>query len=370
MHKSVMLTISIYLLLSACIPIPIEEITTKQVEESATQKQPSESIVISSITPGIRLPTETQTTNELTPTPLLPTRTITPHPELISPNTTMVVDEAMRNQPKILIDRNSVSLFDQIPEEYIEKASQISWLNRVASVGGNVSFGLDCLQNYFPDRDDPHRRPFACDRDLPPSEEVYSSRYDRSNWVFEFHSPAPNPNPGWYNKVNFFIERIDALTSEEDFQIVSFDVAYSEDPSINEHFFTNDDPHDPFPSVIDLANLRDRHPERTFVWWTLALARMSEPYTMEFNQSMREYASANNLILIDIADIESHAPDGTPCTGIDRDGNPTDIPAICPDYTNERFAGHLNSLGQTRMAKAVWVLMAQVAGWEPPNLVP
>lgn len=47
---------------------------------------------------------------------------------------------------------------------------------------------------------------------------------------------------------------------------------------------------------------------------------------------------------------------------------PTDgfnYPAICPNYTTEMNAGHLNSVGKVRLAKAFWVLMAQVAGWTP-----
>ena len=354
----------------ACIPTQTDEIDPVAQQILTDQKQSVEPGTNPTNTPDMVLPV--MATSPVEPTATLPVqpRATTPLAELPKTSTPAAEAGEIISEPLIQVDRWSLSLFNQIPPEYIEKASQIRWLNRVASVGANVSFGLDCLQNYFPDRDDPNRRPHACDRDLPSSEVVYSSQYDRSNWVFEFHSPPPNPNPGWNNKVAYFIDRVDGLSPDEYYDVVSFDIAYAEDPSINHHFFTNDNPNDAFPSVIDLASLRQRHPERTFIWWTLALARMSEPYTMEFNQRMREYAAENNLILIDIADIESHTPDGTPCTGIDREENPTDIPAICPDYTNERFAGHLNSLGHSRMAKAVWVLMAQLAGWEPPDSTP
>ncbi|MBE0411782.1 MAG: hypothetical protein IBX69_18800 [Anaerolineales bacterium] len=43
-----------------------------------------------------------------------------------------------------------------------------------------------------------------------------------------------------------------------------------------------------------------------------------------------------------------------------------DLPAICQDYTTEVDGGHLGSVsgGKIRVAKAFWVLMAQIAGWD------
>src|SRR5690606_2543925 len=52
------------------------------------------------------------------------------------------------------------------------------------------------------------------------------------------------------------------------------------------------------------------------------------------------------------------------------ENNPDDginIPAICQHYTSETEGGHLGSVsaGKIRVAKAIWVLMAQLAGWNP-----
>ena len=63
-----------------------------------------------------------------------------------------------------------------------------------------------------------------------------------------------------------------------------------------------------------------------------------------------------------IADIELHHPDGTSCTGVDPSKNPTDLIAICPEFTYEKFTGHLNAFGRVRMAKAIWITMALLAG--------
>jgi hypothetical protein len=81
-----------------------------------------------------------------------------------------------------------------------------------------------------------------------------------------------------------------------------------------------------------------------------------------------------------VADILSHRPDGQPCYD-NRDGVPynngarsenypndgINTEAICPQYTTEVDGGHLGavSAGKIRVAKAFWVLMAQIQGWNP-----
>jgi len=83
-----------------------------------------------------------------------------------------------------------------------------------------------------------------------------------------------------------------------------------------------------------------------------------------FNDNLREYAAANGKILFDLADIESYLPDGTPCYGIGVDGAPVDVITVCDEYVNERVSGHLNAWGSNRVAQAIWVMMAQLAGWD------
>ena len=92
----------------------------------------------------------------------------------------------------------------------------------------------------------------------------------------------------------------------------------------------------------------------------MGLARRSEIETQNFNERMRIYAAVNDKVLFDLADIESHAPNGSPC--FDNAGQ--GIEAICADYTNEVNAGHLNAVGRLRLVKTFWVLMARMAGWE------
>jgi hypothetical protein len=101
---------------------------------------------------------------------------------------------------------------------------------------------------------------------------------------------------------------------------------------------------------------------------------------------MRAYAQQHNMWLFDVAAIESYTDLGVPCydnrdsvnyCSLRSDGSviecenlPNDFqnfPAICQDYTTDTDGGHLGSVSaaNVRIAKAFWVLMARVAGWNP-----
>jgi len=256
----------------------------------------------------------------------------------------------------LIIDHRSIADFDHIPDSYISAAIDLRVLFRHASVGGNISDGLDCLMNNF------DTRPSHCDRDLAPGEIFYDPKYDRSNWRFDFHNEA-NPNPGWWNKEIYFINRVDNLGPGEPYNVVGFKFGYVDattGSNIADKFF-EDDPNDGFPSVEDLEQMEVNHPDKIHMWWTMGLARAVGTIESEsFNQQMRAYAATNGKILLDIADVESHQPDGSPCFDNRGDG----IEAICEDYTDEVNGGHLNARGKQRMAKAIWVLMASIAGWD------
>jgi hypothetical protein len=128
------------------------------------------------------------------------------------------------------------------------------------------------------------------------------------------------------------------------------------------------------------AQFQNAHPDKKVIWFTSSLARsIGTPESESFNAQLREYANNNNIILFDVADILSHTPLESPCYD-NRDGVPysfgnnsenhpddgLDIPAICPEYTTETEGGHLGSVsaGKIRVAKAFWVLMARIAGWD------
>jgi hypothetical protein len=142
------------------------------------------------------------------------------------------------------------------------------------------------------------------------------------------------------------------------------------------YFFDNPNVND----VYDQEAYEAQHPDKTFIYWTTSLSRsIGTEVSDDFNNQMRAYAINNNKVLFDVADILSHDPEGQPCYD-NRDGIPYDngnksenyaddgqnYLAICQHYTTEIDGGHLGSTsaGKIRVAKAFWVLMARIAGWD------
>jgi hypothetical protein len=242
--------------------------------------------------------------------------------------------------------------FPDIPDEYIEAASGVRFLVRHASVGHNIDNALNCLM------DDSGNPPNFCDRGLQPEQIVHDARYDRSNWYFEPHA-TPNANPGWYNKVGYFIERADELQVNENYDAMWMILAYLDGApgsNLDDAFFNREE--DNQVGIVEIEALLDRHPNTQMIWSTLALARIIGGADADsYNRQLRDYVRANGGYLLDVSDIESHTPDGDPCL---QDG----FPVLCPQYTEETEGGHLNALGSQRVARALWILMARFAGWQ------
>lgn len=309
---------------------------------------------------------QTQPPDEITPqdgpyTVFLPmvrrSSTTSPTP---TPSPTIIPNPQLGN----IIDHNSIQLFEQIPDEYIQRASRIRSLFRHASVGSNIWDGVRCLGDYKQQLSNGQWvRPNYCDRGLTPQEIFYDQKYDYRSWTFEFHSPPPGQNPGWWNKVNYFVQAVDQRADLYD--VMSFKFGYVDaeiGSDIDEAYFSRN-PRDPYPGIEDIEALAQRHPDKIIVHWTMGLAvAIGTPDSTSFNNQMREYARQNNIMLMDIADILSHRPDGSPC--FDNQGR--GLPALCTEYTEELNGGHLNARGAQRMAKAYWVLMAYLAGWQGP----
>ena len=282
--------------------------------------------------------------------PVTPTDTITIFMPMIS------TSNGLQTNPQngIIINHQSVALFDSIPDSYIQAASRMKLLFRHASVGNNIDNGLNCMMDKI------QPRPTYCDTDIPPSSIVYDPKYNRDLWDFEFHLPPPSQNPGWWEKVTLFTDRVDDM--QIDYDVVAFKFGYVDaypGSEIDNVFFANN-ASSPYPSIEDMEALEARHSDKVIAYWTIGLARLTYSESQNFNRQMRSYATQHGKVLMDFADIESHRPDGIPC--YDNGGN--GVEALCQEYTEEINGGHLNALGTQRMAKAIWVFMARLAGWD------
>jgi len=296
---------------------------------------------------------------------------------------------AQTAQP-IVVDHNSVALFDQIPEEYIQAAQNMKAMFVDRSVGWNISEYLTCL-SYASDEAAPSR----CRRNhgtpaytVSPLELNWSRTggYVRSNWQY-FGWPGTGIPPefpcgvsdnSWQDKINCFISYVDANPTAYD--VYGYQNSYLEVDNNSDitsptggYFVANATKKD----ITDIEALQARYPDKKIIHWTTSLARaIGTQEATDFNNQLRAYVHGTNKILFDVADIESHDPAGNPCYD-NRDGvayggenYPDDglnIPALCQHYTSEFNGGHLGapSAGGIRIAKAFWVLMAQLAGWNP-----
>ena len=295
----------------------------------------------------------------------------------------------------IVVDHTSVALFEQIPEEYLAAAAALTMMFVDRSVGVNINDGLTCLS--YPSDE---AAPTSCKRyahvvpafSSSPSEVNWSRAggYSRANWDY-YGWPGGGIPPelpcgrgagSWHEKLGCFIAYVDANPAR--YRVFSYQNSFLEADTgsdiaspVTGYFAAQADRFD----IADLEALQSRHPEAVILHFTTSLARNNgSQVTTDFNDQMREYVRNRQTFLFDVADIESHDPAGNPCYD-NRDGVPytagnafenhaddgQSYPAICQHYTRESEGGHLGSpeVGKIRVAKAFWVVMARIAGWNP-----
>ena len=288
-----------------------------------------------------------------------------------------------------IIDHRSVDLFEHIPESYLEAARNTRMMYSDRSVGANINEYL----NYFT-AESWARTPSAARRDYSdslwntklftqadrdagrvPSRILFDPdpvRYDRSKWVFVGKTGS------WTELTQDFIQVLGPAWLDSA-DVLSYQFSYL-------NVLDNDDIADPQwgffadqsnrSDVYNLQRFIDAHPGKKFFFWTSSLARgIGTRVSTEFNEQMRAYCRQTDQVLFDMADIISHTDQGVPCYD-NRDGIPyksenypddgQNYPAICQDYTSEVDGGHLGSVsaGGIRVVKALWVLMARLAGWD------
>lgn len=283
-------------------------------------------------------------------------------------------------EAQININRHSVALFDSIPEQYKSAASNLRMMFMDRSVGANIYEGITCLS--YPHSSAPNH----CKRyehggtpsfPVDPSEVYWNGTWDCSKWSYQFW---PGGCDNWNQKVGCFIDYVEQRI--DSFDVVGFQFSYLEvaDGSSIAHpvngFFGSGST----GTANHYMQFQNNHPDKKVIWFTSSLARAIGTTESEaFNDQLRQYAAANQIILFDVADILSYTPGDSPCYD-NRDGVPysfgnnsenhpddgVDISAICQEYTTETEGGHLGSVsaGKIRVAKAFWVLMARIAGWD------
>jgi hypothetical protein len=296
------------------------------------------------------------------------------------------------------IDHRSVDLFDRIPERYLIAARGMRVLFSDRSVGQNINDALDCLtapswaesspacRNDYTDANWNWRTFNQTDLNngLVPARIQFTpspTRYNRSNWMYEFRMGT------WTELTDEFVNILGPTYVSRGYDLLSYQFsylnvqAYDNIASPTNGFFANNT-----YDIHDVEAFWARNPGKIYVLWTTSLARNTgTQVAQDFNNQMRTYAQQHNMWLMDVAAIESFTHTGTACydnrdgvsycsrradgTIIECENHPNDhlnLPAICQDYTTETDGGHLGSVSgaNIRLAKAFWVMMAKIAGWD------
>ena len=238
----------------------------------------------------------------------------------------------------ILINHQSVDI-DQIPLTWLNSAREQDIFFTHKSVGSNILDGMLDLQS------------------------VDAARYSIN---------IVSTSASWFDTNSGIIHQQPGTNTDPLSKIAGFDALIRGSYHVADMAMMKLCPGDPIPfgttpAATIWANYRDTmtalevaYPDVTFVWWTFPLSTAADDRGNDekgiFNALMRDYCDTHGCVLFDIADIQSHDPDGNPVT------SSAGHEAMWNGYSYD--GAHLNETGRQRIAGAFWWLFARIAGWE------
>jgi hypothetical protein len=250
---------------------------------------------------------------------------------------------ASANVSAATIDHNAIAGVASLPQSTMDAIGQQKWFFTHASVGGNMLGGLDALH--------------ASD----------STRYQLATTSVASGSNAPastvpgtvygcdRDNPGWSAKYTIFDNSVrNAGWHSPAVGIVMDKLCYI-DQDANATTYVN-----------TMSALETSFPSTVFVYTTMPLTTGTDNDNIlrnSYNQAVRNYCGANKKLLFDIADIESHDPNGVAST-FTSDG--VTYQKLYGDYSSD--GGHLNDDGAQRVALGWYATAAAITVPEPGSL--
>lgn len=241
----------------------------------------------------------------------------------------------------IIIDHSGIKKFDDIPEAKLSELAKLKVMFRHASVGTTIDNALDCLQGT---------------RNNPAECKTYPQyKYDRRNFKCQ-----PRGNSGWYGKVDDFLSEVENQLN--DFDIFSFKYCYLDgldglQEPCGKDFKTVQKAWDYLRDRMEF--IEKKHPDKTFVWWTIPLTQVGQLCTDTLNNYIRQYVKSNNKVLFDIADIQCH--DEQENYVLNTRGWEIAYKPFCGEQQPGAQACHPNWTGSIRIAKAFWYLIYSIS---------
>ncbi|MRR36808.1 hypothetical protein EG829_19525 [bacterium] len=197
-----------------------------------------------------------------------------------------------------------------------------------ASVGGNVINGLRALRS---SDSSAYQLVVTADNDTPPAATQDGTFYEYSRG-----------NPGWKAKTDNYAAYMGNGWNSPRIDFSMDKLCYIDQAASAEYYLKL------------MADLEAAYPDTQFVYWTMPLTtstRSDNVLRNNYNNAVRSYAAANDVILFDIADIEAWNPQGVEQTFM-YDG--TEYQMLYSGYTGD--GGHLNTAGSQRAAIALYSL--------------
>lgn len=244
----------------------------------------------------------------------------------------------------LIIGHADVETVSTYPQPLMEQIAQFRFFFAHASVGENMVNGLADLHRINPDY---YRLKPAPVGATPPEATDPGTVYDFSRG-----------NPGWQAKVDAFSTYVSNGWHHPKVDVVLNKFCYIDQDADVDYY------------IRSMAGLEAAHPDTVFVYMTIPLkvsggslrnllstTEKSQNYQRNvFNDHLRGWASANNKIVFDIADIEAHDTNGVVRTFKYNDRL---CQELCDSYTADgRHLDDPSGVGRRQVAKGFYALAA------------
>ena len=258
---------------------------------------------------------------------------------------------------QIIADHTVVDKFDQIPQYYIDEVKKM-WLSYAGeSHSAAIRDGLDALEAlnaaYAVNVTESGTPEAYTTSHLRASRATWGDVNNSSGWIYSYGEGD------WFTSANA-ISRTKAGISycnSNDLTIGVFGFGWCWDIGIdfNEYISATQDYVDYCADSIDTRVI--------FTTGTVDTYTGEDGYVKHLGyESIRDYvASDAGLVLFDYADILCYNDAGELET---YTWNGHTYPLIHPDNEDGAYTGHIGMNGAVRLAKAMWWMMARIAGWD------